>query len=302
LELSMPSIQSRPSKADRRAEARAEAARLRQEQERRAKRTRRLAIGGLVAAVLVLVVVVALVLRQSAATRDAFADVAFGGGEEDVQRPALADVAAPEVAGDGGGVTVSADGVGDPGSAPVEVTVYLDFMCPFCGQFEAANGPVLADKVAAGEVAVTYHVVSILDSQSEGTFYSTRAANAAAVVADRDPDHYADFVSALFADQPEEGTAGLTDAQIAEVAADVGVPADVTEQFTATTTGTYTADGEQREGTWRTYAPWVAAVTGQAATDLGELRTPTVLIDGEPFTGDFTTAGPLEEALDAAAP
>jgi protein-disulfide isomerase len=297
----MSPSQPRPTKVDRREAARAEAARLRQEQERKAKRTRMLVIGGLAAAVLVLVVVIALVLRQSAATRDAFDDVAFGGGAQDVQAPALADVTAPEVSDDSGGVPVSAAGVGTTGDAPVEVTVYLDFMCPFCGQFESANGPVLAEKVAAGEIAVTYHVVSILDSQSAGTFYSTRAANAVAVVADRDPEHYPDFLAALFADQPEEGTAGLTDEQIAEIAAEVGVPADVTEEFTATTTGTYTADGEEREGTWRTYAPWVEAVTQQAATDLGELRTPTVLIDGEPFTGDFTTPGPLEEALDAAA-
>ncbi len=297
----MSSSQPRSTKAGRREAARAEAARLRQEQERRAKRTRRIAVGGLVAAVLVLVVVFALVLRQGAATREAFDDVAFGGGEQDVQAPELADVTAPGVSDDSGGVTVSADGVGSAGDAPVDVTVYLDFMCPFCGQFEAANGPVLAEKVAAGEVAVTYHVVSILDSQSAGTFYSTRAANAAAVVAERDPEHYADFVTALFADQPAEGTAGLTDEEIADVAADAGVPAEVTEQFTATVTGTYTADGEEREGTWRTYAPWVAAVTQQAAADLGELRTPTVLIDDEPFTGDLTTAGALEQALDAAA-
>jgi protein-disulfide isomerase len=296
----MSSSQSRPPKAARREAVRAEAARLREEQARKAQRTRRLAIGGLAAAVLVLVVVIALVVRQSAATRRAFDDVAFGGGGQDVQAPALADVTAPQVSDDSGGVTVSADGVGTTGAAPVEVTVYLDLMCPFCGQLEEANGPLLAERTASGDVAVTYHVVAILDPQSSGTFYSTRAANAAAVVAEQDPDHYADFVAALFADQPEEGSAGLTDAQIADVAVDAGVPADVAEQFTATATGTYTADGEERDGTWRTYAPWVAAVTQQATTDLGELRTPTVLIDGEPFTGDLTTPGPLEEALDAA--
>jgi protein-disulfide isomerase len=297
----MPASQPRSSKADRRQAARAEAARLQQEQARKAKRTRRLAVGGLAAAVLVLVVIIALVLRQSAATRQAFDDVVFGGGEQDVQAPALADVTAPAGTDDSGGVTVRGDGTAGAAAAPVEVTVYLDFMCPFCGQFESANGPVLAERLAAGQIDLTYRVVSILDAQSSGTFYSTRAANAAAVVADRDPDHYADFVTALFADQPEEGSAGLTDAQIADVATGAGVPADVTTLFTATTSGTYTAGGDQHEGTWRTYAPWVAAVTQQATTDLGELRTPTILIDGEPFTGDFTTAGAFEQALDAAA-
>jgi protein-disulfide isomerase len=285
----------------RRQAAREEAARLRREQESRARRARILAIGGLGVAVVVLAVVVTLVLRNASATREAYDDVVYGGAAQGVVAPALADVTAPAPADDSGGVPVSADGVGSTGDAPVQVTVYLDFMCPFCGRFESVNGPMLAERVAAGDIAVTYHTLSILDRQSAGSAYSTRAANAAAVVADRAPEHYPDFVTALFADQPAEGTIGLTDAEIADRAREVGVPQDVTDEFTATTDGTSaTADGDEADGTWRTYAPWVAALTQQAGTDLGELRTPTILIDGQPFTGDPTAPGALEAAIDAA--
>ena len=58
---------------------------------------------------------------------------------------------------------------------------------------------------------------------------TAKSANAAAVVAQRAPDSYPDVVAGLFADQPEEGTTGLTDEQIAAIAVDAGVPESVTE-------------------------------------------------------------------------
>ena len=294
----------RPTKAQRRDDARAKAIAMRQEQERKARRTRLIAIGGLVAAVLVLGGVVLAIVRQGQANAEAYGQVVYGSGEQGVVAPALADVETPEGADESGGIVIGKDGVGDTGDGDeTVVNVYFDFMCPWCGRFDAANAEELDRLAATGDVTVIYHNISFLDGNSQGTFYSTRAANAAAVVAAESPEHYTDFVTALYANQPDEGSSGLSDAKIAEIAQGVGVPASVTDQFTAVVDGTYEVgegDSVERTGTWRTYAPFVAAATRQAGVDLGKLTTPSVLIDGEQFTGDLYTPGALTQAVEAA--
>ncbi|MGN8245071.1 DsbA family protein [Cellulomonas soli] len=302
----MPSNDPRLSKADRRDAAREKAAELRKQQEAKAKRTRILAMSGLGVAVIALGVVVAMILRQGAANDAAFADVAYGGGEDTVVAPALADVTAPAGGDSSGGIPVSSDGVGSVGDDDVVVQVYMDFMCPYCGIFDRTNGAELDAFVESGDVTVTYHVLSFLDYTSQGTNFSTRAANASAVVADQAPEQYTAFISALYANQPEENSEGLSDTEIEQLALDAGVPQAVVDTFTETVTGTYStqadadADAVEHEGTWRTFAPWTAAVTQQALVDLGKISTPTILIDGEKFEGDFTTVGPLSEAITAA--
>jgi protein-disulfide isomerase len=125
--------------------------------------------------------------------------------------------------------------------------------------------------------------MSFLDEQSMGTDYSTRAGNAYAAVVNGAPDKAWDFHNALYAHQPREGTEGLSDAHIADIATDVGVPASVVDTFT---------DG--------TYRGWVAQST-QDAFDAGVESTPTVKINGAEFTGDWATPGELTEAIEAAA-
>ena len=93
-------------------------------------------------------------------------------------------------------------------NAPVKLEVYLDYMCPFCGRFERANGGELDRLVADGTVQLHLYPLSFLDRLSNGTRYSTRAANAIVTVADRAPDKVLAFNSALFADQPAEGSSG----------------------------------------------------------------------------------------------
>ncbi|QCB94583.1 DsbA family protein [Cellulomonas shaoxiangyii] len=300
----MPTNDPRPTKAVRRDEARAKAIAMRQEQERKAKRNRLLAIGGLIAAIAVLAAVVIVIVRQGAERAEAYGTVQYGAGAEGLVVPAVDEVEAPSVA-EGGGIPVSAAGVGEAAEDGTTVTVYFDFMCPYCGQFDAANGAELEQLAAQEGITIEYKPIAFLDGTSQGTFYSTRAANAVAVVADQDPEHMTAFMTALYENQPEEGSSGLSDAEIAELATEVGVPADVTEQFTATVDGTYEVaadDGtEERDGTWRTFAPWVLAATEQANTDLGGVSTPSVLIDGEKWEGDLYTPGPLTEAVLAAA-
>lgn len=299
----MPTNDPRPTKAVRRDEARAKAAQMRKEQERKAKRNRILAISGLVVAVVALVAVAFTIVNQNKANEAANSNVTYGQGAENVVAPALADVKAPAPADDNGGIPVSGkggDAVGDVGDGDVDLTIYFDYMCPYCGQFDATNAGDLDAMLEEGDVTITYHPVSILDHLSAGSSYSTRAVNATAIVADKSPEHFTDFVTAMYKDQPEEGTSGRSDAEIAQIAEDLGVPAEVTATFTDTVDGTFaTQDEESVAGTWRIFAPWSAATTNQAGTDRPKFSTPTVLINGEEFK-DWQNPGALKQAVDAA--
>ena len=107
-------------------------------------------------------------------------------------------------------------------SAPVTVTVYEDFMCPFCGQFEAATRAKLQAGIDAGKVQVQYHVLNFLDAAPPPS-YSTRAANALAVVLDTSgPEVAKKFHDLLYENQPAEGSAGLSDAQLVDYAVQAG--------------------------------------------------------------------------------
>ncbi len=170
--------------------------------------------------------------------------------------------------------------LGDP-SAATTLTVYTDFICPYCGEFDRTNASVISSSLASGKVKMQVYPLNFLDDASLGTKYSTRAANAFATVANSDPDHALAFYQALFENEPDENTSGLTDQQIADLATKAGVPADVVASFTD-----------------QTFVPWVDEMTTNALTSIS--GTPTILIDGKAFEGDPYHAGPLEEALKAA--
>jgi len=170
-----------------------------------------------------------------------------------------------------------------PTTAPVKLEVYLDYMCPACGLFEKANNAELDRLIKAGTVRLELRPISFLDKQSQGTRYSTRAANAVATVVDKAPDSVWAFTTALYAHQPKEGSAGLTNDQIAELARNVGISQDVVGAFVA-----------------GTFEPWVAQATTDAFA-AGVNGTPTVKINGKVFDGDVFSTGPLTQAIEAAA-
>lgn len=103
------------------------------------------------------------------------------------------------------------------GAGTVRITLYVDYLCPTCGAFEKANGDYIESLVDSGAATVDIHPVAILSNRSQGTKYSLRAANAAACVAEHSPDQFYAVNKALYAEQPEEGTPGLTDAQLTKV-------------------------------------------------------------------------------------
>lgn len=254
----------RPSKADRREAARAEALKLRDEAKRREKRNRMLAIGGLTAAVAVLVVAVILILGQEAKP------IAYRGSEP----LDISQVTTPSAANDKGGIPVGTDRVAGStveGDAVVVEVVY-DYQCPHCATFEAANHADIASLLESGNVQFIFRPVSFMDYASNGKEFSTRASNAAAVVADRAPEHFLAFHDALFANQPTGN--GLTDDEIADIAREVGVPQETIEEFTTTA-----PNSDER-----VFSRWIAAATELVSDELG-LSTPTIIVDGQRFPG-----------------
>jgi len=169
--------------------------------------------------------------------------------------------------------------IGAP-KAPVVVQVFVDYMCPYCGKFERANGSDLAALVASGKIRLDLHPMSFLD-QASSTQYSTRAANAVVTVAKGAPTYVLAFTYALFENQPAEGGAGLSDVVLKALAEQVGVPAAVANSFTK---------GENTS--------WVQQAT-QADFTAGVKGTPTILINGKQFTGDPFTQGVLKQAINA---
>jgi protein-disulfide isomerase len=167
--------------------------------------------------------------------------------------------------------------VGDA-SAPHTVTVYEDFQCPICHDFEGTAGDRLRKAVDAGRIRLDYRMVAFLDDAST-TDYSTRALNAAAVVLDTSgQDVFLEFHDLLFDHQPPEGSAGLSDAQLVRYAVRAGAD-----------------ESAVRPGIEDpTFRQWAVNATSQMSRD-GVNGTPTVLVDGE-----MQAEPTLQSSIDAA--
>jgi len=166
------------------------------------------------------------------------------------------------------------------GSGSQTLDTYIDFMCPICNQFETTYGPEILDLANAGTITLNIHPISILDRYSQGTKYSTRSANAMYCVAAADPDKVVPFMQAMYKNQPEENSTGLTDQQIIDIAKGVGV----------TGIDSCVTDG--------TYAQFVTAMTEKTPIQPGSngIGTPTLAINGNvisnqtiPAKGQFAT-------------
>lgn len=161
------------------------------------------------------------------------------------------------------------------------VDVYIDFLCPHCATFHDAQGADLQQLAEDGEITLRVHPRPMLDPNSSPAGYSSRAANAAicAYAGNADPAAWFAAETALFDSQP--GESGLTDEELTDLVGEA-TGADVSSCVT--------------EGI---YIPWVQDVVEPEARQSTE-GTPTVLIDGETFTGDAAEAGSLKTAVDAA--
>ncbi|MGW0435485.1 DsbA family protein [Micromonospora sp. NPDC003197] len=161
--------------------------------------------------------------------------------------------APPGAIEDGTGIAV--------GSGPVTVDVYEDFICPGCGQFEQRIGGTMDQLVAEGKVRIIYRPVAYLDRYST-TDYSTRSSAASACAAEG--GKFREFSKVLFERQPPEGGAGLSDTELINIGAEVGLNKD--------SFGSCVRDGK--------YKPWTQHVTNAAAKAQIN-QTPTVLVAGK---------------------
>ncbi|MFI7588928.1 DsbA family protein [Spongisporangium articulatum] len=169
------------------------------------------------------------------------------------------------------------------GNADAKVTLvaYEDFMCPYCGQFERTNRAQINAWVKDGTLKVEYRPIAFLDGSST-TKYSTRALNAAAAVENSSPTAFPKFHELLFENQPEEGSAGLSDAELAKLAGEAGADEDAVATALKN----------------KTYEAWVAKAT-EDSSKAGISGTPTLLVNGTKLNG--FDAATVKQAVDAAA-
>jgi protein-disulfide isomerase len=169
------------------------------------------------------------------------------------------------------------------GAGDTVVDSYFDPMCPYCAQFEAANGEQLAAMVGDGTITLRLHPMVFLDQLSKGTEYSTRATNTLIGVAVLAPDSTLAYLQLLFTYKPEENSEGLTDDQLASLVRDA------------------TAGGSQSIAidqvlTDRPYAAWAAANTAAATAHGGVTNAdvttvdhvPLVLVNGHTYSGGLS--------------
>jgi protein-disulfide isomerase len=289
-----PANDNRKTKAERTAEAREKAREIREAQLKKEKRNKLLIGWGIVAAVVAILAIVALVVTSSIRNNAPVADEGptpangnVNGGvtllantEVAKTDPATVRIADLPSAPASAPAEIQAPGAEAEAGKPVKVVLYIDFICPVCKNFEAQYNERLTSLRNEGKISVEYRALGFLDSRST-TNYSSRAANAAACVVNESPEKYADFVSALFEKQPEEGGAGLSDDELKRMATEVGAKP---------------IDGCVEE---KRYRPWVKYTTQQAAA-LGVTGTPTVFVDGKQWGKGDSAQTPFEDFLQAA--
>lgn len=177
-----------------------------------------------------------------------------------------------------------------PTDGKVLIEAFEDFGCPACQAFEQTNGKQIQQLITSGAAVVQYHPVAILDNHFTDNSYSTRAANAAAAVANWSPSTYPAFHALLYQTsvQPKEGGPGLTDDRL--IALVKQVKASNLPQIT-------NAIRDEQ------FKAWVQARTDEFTSDTGALKgvdfsrrldqngaqagpsTPTVLVNGQYYDG-----------------
>ncbi len=152
-------------------------------------------------------------------------------------------------------------------SAPVTMTIYQDYRCPACQQFETAFGPTLTDLVNAGTLKIDYHLVRLIDRP--GQTGSLNAANAA--ICANDAGKFGQLNQTLYASQPSEASDPWADKNaVLDVARKV--PGLVTPEFqSCVNTGKHNAEVEQMWQHFKQVYPRAA--------------TPTVILGQDELTG-----------------
>ncbi len=260
-----------------RAEMREKARELRHAQRKRDRRGRAAVLISIVTVAVAVIVGVTLVVLQgiptpSAGPRNMASDgILIGQGLQAVRTEALQPGDEPSASPSPVATPpAEADATEAPTENPVAIRLYYDFQCEDCAEFLTANSEQIETWLGRGAATFELHPIVL---QSQGTQYSQRAVNAAACVADLNPDGFWDFNRSLLGEQPEEG---LEDDALVALAADSGTPSDGVETCI-------------RERQFRT---WVTDVTQRALdgpipdSDVERItETPTILVNGQRYVG-----------------
>ncbi len=274
----MTNAGARPTKNQRREAAREKARQMREQQRKRERRNKVLLQGGIMLGVLAFAGVVALVIVNSVRPPHPgpknmiAAGITITEGFEAVRTPALKADEDPKPIAQV--LTESED--------KIDIQIYLDYFCPVCGAFEAANAEQIETWIESGAITYTVHPVAFLDRLSLGTRYASRAANAAACVAEYAPDDYWAFNAAMFENQPPEQTEGLSNEEIVDAVRGAGVSnMDDIEQCI----------NDEEFRSWVEDMRAYAINSGVPGTDINTIRgTPTVVVNGQLFPGPFNDA------------
>lgn len=258
----------RPTKAERREAARAQAKALREEQERlerRAKITRRSLLGvGVVA-------------------------VAAGGAFLVVQSRNGSGTKVPTGVNADGSWTYGADlTVGSVNKGAPVLDVYFDYSCHFCADFETLHSGEIETLLKDGRITLAIHPCQILEQR-----WTDQVMNAMGVILDEQPDAALDFHNAILAFFTEiyqaQDASMMSKDNVVAKAQEVGVTAAVTDKI---------ADAIDNN----TYGQWIELGT-KTFRDLGFSGTPTVLYDGQTLDlRAIATATGLTTYIDGLAP
>ncbi|CAN5232957.1 hypothetical protein BH09ACT5_BH09ACT5_10650 [soil metagenome] len=262
------------SKNEKRDAAREKARLLREEQKKKERRTRFIVQGSIVLALVAVVAIVAAVLLSSAAPSGpgpknmASDGIQITQGGIATETPALKAGEEPT------------PNTRDEAAGTIDIQMYVDYLCPYCGQFEATNWDYITSLLENGKTTVEIHPIAILDSLAQGSKYSTRATNAAACVANYSPNQFYDFHNLLFANQPKENTTGLTDDQLIDLTTQAGVE---------------NADKIASCVKSQEFKKWVADSRSRALngpipnSNVDQVKgTPTVIVNGKKYEGSVS--------------
>lgn len=181
---------------------------------------------------------------------------------------------------DGAPIVISSQGVGVSNPDAEDLTLYFDYTCGACAQLEVALSPQLIDDAEAGEYNLLLQPVV-----TSGHPYLYAATSGILVVAAEDPENFRAFHDSLVQFYYDSAVAGdksvydnleASEKKVAELAAEVGVPADLISTFSTDAATAYlqlatsTWVGADIEGRTQTATPQIvvagAEVSPQGST------------------------------------
>jgi len=268
-----------PNKKDRREQAREHARLMREEAQKKARRRRWWIQGSVGVAIIAVLAIVSLVIVNAVqppgpGPKNMISDgIVMTSTTKAVRTPALASGEKPTA------TTQSSKG------DVANITIYLDYQCPYCNQFETTNATQIGQWLDQGIATLEVHPLALLDRSSLGNRYSSRAANAAACVANYKPNTYFKVNSTLFKDQPAENTDGMSNAKLLSILKDGGASSSkitscVNDEKFKNWVSASTLRAEK--GPIPNSKPAIKGITG----------TPTVIVNGSEY--------PFKQGADAA--